>query len=744
MRLCEAAFGVMFIVDADHLHIVAERDVPRALADYLGEEPPQAGPDTLLGQAIGARKILHSPNALEAEPYRRGVPLAVKTAELGGVRALLMAPLVKDEAVLGVFAIFRQEPRPFSDKQIALLQNFAAQAVIAMENARLLTETREALDQQTATAEVLQVINASPGDLAPVFEAMLERAMRLCEAAFGMLWTYDGTRYHAPAVHGAPPAFVEFVRQPQLPPYHPGSGLGRMLQGEDLVVHEDMAAEEAYRVGDPLRRAIVDLGGAHTAVTVSLRKEQSFLGAFTVYRQEVRPFTDKQIALLQNFAAQAVIAMENARLITETRQRTAELQESLEYQTATSDVLKIISRSPVDLGGVFDFVCETAARLCGVQSASIFRRDGGVYRWATGFGLPPAYRAIEEANTIAPGRGTLVGRVALGGKTVHILDALNDPEYEAKEELRVSEHNTLLGVPLLRDGVVLGVICLARRGRIEAFTDQQIELVTTFADQAVIAIENMRLFDELRARTDEIAGWNRELEVRVAAQVDELGRVEHLKRFLPPQLAEMVVSQGDESILKSHRREIVVVFCDVRGYTAFAETAEPEEVIDFLGEYHAALGPLITRFEGTLSHFFGDGLMVFFNDPLPCPDPAERAVRMALAIREAAGDLIAGWRRRGHRIGFGAGIAQGYATLGQIGFADRSDYTAIGTVCNLAARLCGEAQDGQILVARRIAAAVEDSVVLEELGPLELKGLTQPVVAFNVVKDAGMTAAVSD
>jgi len=193
------------------------------------------------------------------------------------------------------------------------------------------------------------------------------------------------------------------------------------------------------------------------------------------------------------------------------------------------------------------------------------------------------------------------------------------------------------------------------------------------------------------------------------------------------------VSQGDENILESHRREIVVVFCDLRGFTAFAETAEPEEVLELLREYHAALGPLVGEFEGTLDHFSGDGIMVFFNDPVPCPDPAERAVRMAVAMRTAANALIAGWRRRGRELGFGVGIAQGYATLGQIGFADRSDYTAIGTVCNLAARLCGEAKDGQILLSRRVAAAVEETVAVEEIGTLSLKGLAQPVAAFNVL-----------
>src|SRR5712692_10539695 len=244
----------------------------------------------------------------------------------------------------------------------------------------------------------------------------------------------------------------------------------------------------------------------------------------------------------------------------------------------------------------------------------------------------------------------------------------------------------------------------------------------------------------LEDQAGELALWNTDLEARVQAQLGELRRMGTLKRFLAPQLAEMIVSSGDERILESHRRDIVVVFCDLRGFTSFTETAEPEEVLDLLREYHGALGPLVSQFAGTLDQFSGDGIMVFFNDPVPIPDPAERAVKMAVAMRQAASTLIAAWRERGRELGFGAGIAQGYASLGQIGFSERSGYTAIGTVCNVAARLCAEAKDGQILLSQRVNVALKGSVATEQLGALGLKGLTQPVVAYNVPRAATQPA----
>ena len=236
----------------------------------------------------------------------------------------------------------------------------------------------------------------------------------------------------------------------------------------------------------------------------------------------------------------------------------------------------------------------------------------------------------------------------------------------------------------------------------------------------------------LEEQAADLAALNRTLEERVAAQVDEIERIGRLKRFLAPQIVETIVSSGGETILGHHRRDIVVLFCDMRGFTAFAETAEPEDVMAVLGEYHDALGPLIHRYEGTLDRFAGDGLIVFFNDPVPCPDPALRAVRLAVAMRGAVALLAPSWAARGHEIGFGVGVAQGYATIGRIGFADRFDYSAIGTVTNLAARLCDEARDGQILVTRRIAAAIDNFAEFEPLGDLNLKGLSRPVAVSNV------------
>jgi class 3 adenylate cyclase len=418
-------------------------------------------------------------------------------------------------------------------------------------------------------------------------------------------------------------------------------------------------------------------------------------------------------------------------------EREAELAEAREQQTATAEVLQVINSSRGDLTPVFDAMLDRAMRLCGASFGGLLIYDAGGFLVVAEHGHPAFGAWVREQGRIVPEPGTINARIIDGEDVIQVADVANG-FYRGDSEmgraiLEIGRFRTVLTVALRKDGWLRGVIYLYRQ-EVRPFADRQVDLLQNFAAQAVIAMENARLLGELRQRTDEVAELNRGLEARVAEQVEELGRVGRLKRFLAPQLAEMIVSQGDEKILESHRREIVVVFRDVRGYTAFTETAEPEEVLDFLRQYHGALGPLVSQFEGTLDQFSGDGIMVFFNDPIPCPDPAERAVKMALAMREAASDLIAAWRRHGSELGFGAGIAQGYATLGQIGFSDRSGYTAIGTVCNLAARLCAEAKDGQILVSSRIAGAAEAIVKLEDLGKLELKGLKRPVAAFNILQ----------
>ena len=408
---------------------------------------------------------------------------------------------------------------------------------------------------------------------------------------------------------------------------------------------------------------------------------------------------------------------------------TRELKEALEQQTATSEVLKVISSSAGELRRVFETMLENAVRICGAKFGNLWLREGDVFRIGATHGAPQAYvDYLRREQAFRPDPRLGLGQVLRTKEALQAADIAAVPTHGDKTRqalINLAGARTLINVPMLKDNEVIGVIGVYRQ-EVRPFTDKQIELVKSFAAQAVIAIENARLLNDLNK-------LNQQLEQRVADQVSEIERMGRLRRFLPPQVADLIVASGTEKQLESHRREITALFCDLRGFTGFSESSDPEDVMALLREYHAAIGEIINTYGGTLERYAGDGVMVVFNDPIPVDNPALQAVQMALEMRTAIGALTGKWRRLGHEIGFGIGVAHGFATLGTIGFEGRFDYAAIGTVSNVASRLCDEAKPGQILISPRVLMAVEDAVTVEPVGDFTLKGISRPVAAYNVL-----------
>jgi GAF domain-containing protein len=715
-RICAARFGTLYLYEDEKYCPAALVSASPELEAYVRERGAySADPATPLGQLARTKSVIRT----SAETYKGPTVAAFSFSK---ARTHIAVPMLKRDEVIGAIAIYKEDERPFTDKQVELVQNFAAQAVIAIENARLLNELRESLEQQTATSEVLKVISSSPGELKPVFDTILESATRICEAKFGILCSYDGNLFKYTAVWNAPPAFLEFMRQRGSFAPRAGTPLDRILKTKNIVHRADASVEEVLT--DTAR-----LAGAKSHLTVPMFKDEAIVGAIIIYRQEVRPFSEKQIALVENFAAQAVIAIENARLLNE-------LRESLEQQTATADVLRIISSVPGELEPVFATILDKALHLCEAAFGFVTTHDGERFECAAQRGVPDALAAYFQTGMDQPRSGDAHWRLVEGEELIHS-NQMDEDAYRLGNPLRravvdLGGARTALVVALRKDKVLLGALTVYRK-EVRPFTDQQVSLVQNFAAQAVIAIENARLLSELRQRTEEVVKLNQQLEARVADQVGEIERMGRLRRFLPPQVADLIVASGTEKQLESHRREITALFCDLRGFTGFSESADPEDVMTLLRQYHAAIGEIIIKYSGTLERYAGDGVMVVFNDPVPVDNPALQAVRMALDMRAALGALIEKWRRLGHELGFGIGIAHGYATLGTIGFEGRFDYAAIGTVSNVASRLCDEAKPGQILISSRVLMAVEDAVAVEPVGDFALKGISRPLAAYNVV-----------
>ena len=510
-RICEANIGILWGFEDGAYRAISMLGVTPDYADYLNRGPIRPSPMVGLGRVASTKQTIHIVDTLAEPAYAERDPFRVATAELGGARTLLNVPMLKDGKLVGAIGIYRQEVRPFSDKQIDLVTNFAAQAVIAIENTRLLNELRqrtddltESLEQQTATSEVLQVISSSPGELDPVFDAMLESATRICSAEFGFFWFAEGEGFRAVATHGVPPTLVEERNKQGVIEFPPESPLGRMKITKQSIQVADIRQDPTYLNGFKPIVNLADMGGARTLLLVPMLKEKDLIGAIAIYRKEVRPFTVKQIELVANFAAQAVIAVENARLLKELHQRTGDLQESLEYQTATSEILTVISRSPTDANPVFDVIGERAEKLCDADVSVVSMVNGNLIQLASIHGVSSeGVAAVRSVYPLSLDREAITSRTVRSGAVVHVADVLADPTYDTKGAARTAGYRACLGVPMIRDGQVIGTIFVGRKDP-RPYTDRQVQLLKTFADQAVIAIGNVRLFEEVQERTEDL------------------------------------------------------------------------------------------------------------------------------------------------------------------------------------------------------------------------------------------------
>ena len=592
----------------------------------------------------------------------------------------------------------------------------------------LRNDLHRGLQREEATRSVLDIIQRSRDDEGPVFEEILTQASELCAANQASLQLANAARTHfeIASYWGFEETAFSVGGKAPLDSARP---IPEVIRTGVSINIADLSSTKFYLDKDPVITHVVDVEGVRSWLIVPLLNGSQAVGAIALSRKEVRPFSNDEIALVETFAAQAVIAIENVRQF-------REVQTRLERERATGEVLQVISRSRSDELPVFDVILRNAARLCNAELADLDLVDEDSQTLCEVATWGPHERKVQSEHWKWPLESDFLHVTAVReAKIAHIADLRQTRRYRDGDPMTravVDKEgiSAFLAVPLVSNEVSLGCLVLFRKDPVP-FSDDQIALVETFAAQAVIAIENVRQFRALEA-------LNAELGDRVAEQVSEIERMGRLKRFLPAAVADTVVSSGSDKMLRSHRALLGVLFCDIRGFTAFCETAEPEETIEVLQTYHQEMGKLINAHGAGVDLRMGDGIMVLFNDPLPCDDPAGDAVRLAIAMRERMSELGRTWKRMGYRLGFGVGVSLGYATVGMVGFEGRSDYTASGTAINIGARLCEMAENGEILLSPRAAIAIEDDFPSVSVGNVTLKGIREPVEIFKLSDTASV------
>jgi two-component system NtrC family sensor kinase len=512
-RICEAKFGSMYLREGDAFRIVAMHNAPPAFAEARRLQPLVCpGPGTGLYRVASTKQVVHIADLRAEQPYLEREPSSVTMVERAGARTLLVVPMLKDDELIGNINIYRHEVWPFTNKQIELVKNFAAQAVIAIENTRLLNELRESLQQQTATADVLKVISQSAFDVQPVFQTIIKNAAQLCQSVLSAVYRRDGELVHLVAHDQFSPESVAAVRAAYPVPITSNNVIAVAVREQRVVHIADVLVSGGYT---ELQRT----SGYRAILVVPIVRDEVAMGAIAVMQLEPGFFPQTQVELLKTFASQAVIAIDNVRLFSELRQRTDDLSESLQQQTATADVLKVISRSAFDLKSVLQTLVESAARLCDADKGTITRQIDGVFYRAESYGFPAEVMERWRNVPVTPERGSAAGRALLEGRTVHIPDADTDPDYSF--DTAGATMRSMLGVPMLREDVPIGVLALARSD-VRPFTEKQIELVSTFADQAAIAIENVRLFDEIQDKSRQLAAASEHKSQFLASMSHEL------------------------------------------------------------------------------------------------------------------------------------------------------------------------------------------------------------------------------